>query len=270
MIWVFFHDFSRPGNDHFKIPWLFQVFHDRTNPADVCLDFEAGPNWARFDPRGATCRRRASWASAGRTASVTTLFVNADEKRERSRFHDAPPTGDGHLGWKMRNLLHPSPPPPSPPCRLVPSWWNEVARETFKGTDRAPIGHTAFWVIGRGEPDWLSGRKNNKRSRSLRASWTRAGSGRLGDLPHVVHLGVLVSHFTFNVRGSVFWHFSMFKQHVLFLSAYTVSAWYISVWRRSRPHPLHVDMSNVLQLDVKSSAWSGYWLIYAFVLPWYF
>jgi len=29
----FFHDFSRPGNYHFKIPWLFQVFHDRTNPA---------------------------------------------------------------------------------------------------------------------------------------------------------------------------------------------------------------------------------------------
>jgi len=28
----FFHDFSRSGNDHFKIPWLFQVFHDRTNP----------------------------------------------------------------------------------------------------------------------------------------------------------------------------------------------------------------------------------------------
>jgi len=28
----FFHDFSRPGNDHFKIPWLFRVFHDRTNP----------------------------------------------------------------------------------------------------------------------------------------------------------------------------------------------------------------------------------------------
>jgi len=28
----FFHDFSRPGNDHFKSPWLFQVFHDRTNP----------------------------------------------------------------------------------------------------------------------------------------------------------------------------------------------------------------------------------------------
>jgi len=25
----FFHDFSRPGNDHFKMPWLF---HDRTNP----------------------------------------------------------------------------------------------------------------------------------------------------------------------------------------------------------------------------------------------
>jgi len=24
----FFHDFSRPGNDHFKIPWLFQVFHN--------------------------------------------------------------------------------------------------------------------------------------------------------------------------------------------------------------------------------------------------
>jgi len=33
MISSFFHDFSRPGNDHFKIPWLFQVFHDRTNPA---------------------------------------------------------------------------------------------------------------------------------------------------------------------------------------------------------------------------------------------
>jgi len=31
----FFHDFSRPGNDHFKIPGLFQVFHDRTNPAEV-------------------------------------------------------------------------------------------------------------------------------------------------------------------------------------------------------------------------------------------
>jgi len=28
-----FHYFSRPGNDHFKIPWLFQVFHDRTHPA---------------------------------------------------------------------------------------------------------------------------------------------------------------------------------------------------------------------------------------------
>jgi len=25
--------FSRPGNNHFLIPWLFQVFHDRLNPA---------------------------------------------------------------------------------------------------------------------------------------------------------------------------------------------------------------------------------------------
>jgi len=29
---IFSHDFSRPVNNHFKIPWLFQVFHDRTNP----------------------------------------------------------------------------------------------------------------------------------------------------------------------------------------------------------------------------------------------
>lgn len=26
-----FHNFYRPGNGHFKIPSLFQVFHDRTN-----------------------------------------------------------------------------------------------------------------------------------------------------------------------------------------------------------------------------------------------
>jgi len=32
----FFRDFSRPANDHLKIPWLFQVFHDRTNPA-ICM-----------------------------------------------------------------------------------------------------------------------------------------------------------------------------------------------------------------------------------------
>jgi len=32
---IFFHDFSKPGNDHFNIPWLFQVFQDRTNP--VCF-----------------------------------------------------------------------------------------------------------------------------------------------------------------------------------------------------------------------------------------
>jgi len=25
-------DFSRPGNNYLKIPGLFQVFHDRTNP----------------------------------------------------------------------------------------------------------------------------------------------------------------------------------------------------------------------------------------------
>jgi len=28
----FVKDFSRPGNNRFKIPGLFQVFHDRTNP----------------------------------------------------------------------------------------------------------------------------------------------------------------------------------------------------------------------------------------------
>jgi len=33
----FFHNFSRTGNDHFKIPGLFQVFHDRTNPAYLTL-----------------------------------------------------------------------------------------------------------------------------------------------------------------------------------------------------------------------------------------
>jgi len=29
---IFFQDFSRSGNNHFKIPWLYKVFHDRTNP----------------------------------------------------------------------------------------------------------------------------------------------------------------------------------------------------------------------------------------------
>jgi len=27
-----FQDFSRPENNHFTIPGLFQVFHNRTNP----------------------------------------------------------------------------------------------------------------------------------------------------------------------------------------------------------------------------------------------
>jgi len=30
----FFNDFSKPGNKHLKIPGLFQVFHDNTNPAE--------------------------------------------------------------------------------------------------------------------------------------------------------------------------------------------------------------------------------------------
>jgi len=34
----FFHDFSRPGNDHFKIPWLFQVFHDCRTPWCITED----------------------------------------------------------------------------------------------------------------------------------------------------------------------------------------------------------------------------------------
>jgi len=58
MIWVFFQDFSRPGNDHFKIPWLFQVFHDRMNPGrDFRPTVAAEQLWAN----GAAGREKIFW-----------------------------------------------------------------------------------------------------------------------------------------------------------------------------------------------------------------
>jgi len=44
LLWFFFFptDFSRPGNNHFKIPGLFQVFHDRRDP-ELRLNMRTGP-----------------------------------------------------------------------------------------------------------------------------------------------------------------------------------------------------------------------------------
>jgi len=101
----FFRDFSRPGNDHFKIPWLFQVFRDRTNPVKSAAEgaFGTFQAWARpvrqgiladgptldCGPRQAfrpSCWARQARGGGGtRHLSPTSLGIHTDSGFPRSR-----------------------------------------------------------------------------------------------------------------------------------------------------------------------------------------
>ncbi|TNN85924.1 hypothetical protein EYF80_003768 [Liparis tanakae] len=66
----FFHNFSRPGDDHFKIPRLFQVFHDRTNPVKTRSGVLQSNSALRCRPT------RGSWGQRNFRPELTALDIS--------------------------------------------------------------------------------------------------------------------------------------------------------------------------------------------------
>jgi len=95
----FLHDFSRPGNDRYKIPWLFQVFQDRTNPVHCTLSML----WLNNDNE----RRVANNAPGARRANCSSSAArrsrwwcrSPSQKRSCCRSSESDPRPEPGYAW---------------------------------------------------------------------------------------------------------------------------------------------------------------------------
>jgi len=117
---IFFLDFSRPGNNHLKIPWLFQVFHDRTNIYIRTGKRPVAPRW-RYTVVAFGPPRRSRWIDLNAVWSRRAVRMARDNCVERGEKSVVP--WRANLSLPLRTMCSLCSEAKAPPLAWEALWW---------------------------------------------------------------------------------------------------------------------------------------------------